>query len=247
MAKFTPRFTKPEKGNKFYNTISNGGYSTAIVGSPKDPDCNVLHNCVGYAFGRFNEIANNTKMTLLAPRNAENFYDVAIQQGLKISQTPSLGAVMCWQKGATRTSSDGAGHVAVVEKIASPTEILTSESGYNAKNPFWTQVRVKGNGNWGQGSDYKFLGFIANPAVSEEIIDDGCPYQIPVKTLKEGMSGEDVKWLQWHLKNKKMLSDSIDGHFGLYTLGALLCYQFKNGLEVDGYCGPATRESLLFK
>lgn len=59
---------------------------------------------------------------------------------------------------------DGVGHVAIVEKIISPTKIVTSESGWNARKPFWTQVRNKGTGNWGQGSGYKFLGFIYNPA-----------------------------------------------------------------------------------
>jgi hypothetical protein len=62
---FTPRLTKPEAGNKYYITKAKGGWSTAIVGCPTDPDCNVLHNCVGYAFGRFNEIIGDTKMTHL--------------------------------------------------------------------------------------------------------------------------------------------------------------------------------------
>lgn len=76
-----------------------------------------------------------------------------------------LGACMVWQKGATLTGSDGAGHVAIVEKIVSATEIVTSESGWGASKPFWTQTRKKGSdGNWGQGSGYKFLGFIYNPA-----------------------------------------------------------------------------------
>ena len=50
------RTTKPESGNKFYNTVSKGGYSHCIVGYPTDKGCNVLANCVGYACGRFNEI-----------------------------------------------------------------------------------------------------------------------------------------------------------------------------------------------
>ena len=53
---FNPRMKKPEAGNPYYNTKSNGGYSDAIVGRPTDIGCNVLANCVGYAYGRFNEI-----------------------------------------------------------------------------------------------------------------------------------------------------------------------------------------------
>lgn len=161
-----PRLTKPEAGNPYYNTISAGGYSGAIVGNPTDSGCNVLANCVGYAAGRFNEIIGADKfMYLQYPPNAENFYDVAQQQGLKISQKPQFGAIMCWQKGATRSGSDGAGHVAVVEQVISDTEVVTSESGYGCKTPFWTASRKKGNGNWGAGAGYKFLGFILNPAV----------------------------------------------------------------------------------
>lgn len=44
---FKPRLAKPEKGNPYYNTKGNGGYSTACKGSPVDKDCNVLHNCFG--------------------------------------------------------------------------------------------------------------------------------------------------------------------------------------------------------
>ena len=186
---FIQRTERPEAGNKFYITRSAGGWSTAIVGRPTDNKCNVLSNCVGYAFGRFNEILYqlinsadigklfrenggslvdlklNKEMPLLAPRNAENFYDIAIKQGLTTSKTPQEGAIMCWQKGATLDPGDGAGHVAVVERVISNTEVVTSESGYNCKNPFWTQTRKKGNGNWGQANTYTFLGFILNPAV----------------------------------------------------------------------------------
>lgn len=75
---------------------------------------------------------------------------------------------MVWQKGATLNGSDGAGHVAIVEKVVSDTEVYTSESGWGSSTPFWNKTRTKGNGNWGQGAAYKFLGFIYNPAVSDE-------------------------------------------------------------------------------
>lgn len=166
MGTFQPRLTRPTAGNKYYITKSAGGYSDAIKGSPTDAACNVLHNCVGYAYGRFNEIGGYGSCKYLRPVNAENFMQYAA--GLQVGQTPKLGACMVWRKGATLSSSDGAGHVAIVEQIISATEIVTSESGYGAKNPFWTQTRKKGSGNWGQGSDYTFLGFIYNPAVSDD-------------------------------------------------------------------------------
>lgn len=170
---FTPRLARPEAGNKYYITKAAGGYSDAIKGSPTDTACNVLSNCVGYAYGRFNEIVGEGCCKYLRPVNAENFIEHA--GGLEIGQEPRLGACAVWQKGNTLKGSDGAGHVAIVEKIVSATEIITSESGWNAKKPFWTQTRKKGNGNWGQGSGYKFLGFIYNPAAC-------CQGTAPAKT-----------------------------------------------------------------
>ena len=170
MAQFVPRLTRPEAGNKYYITKGNGGYSNAIKGQPTDSLCDVLSNCVGYAYGRFNEIGGYGKCKYLSPTNAENF----IQHcgGLTVGQTPKLGACMVWRKGNTLSGSDGAGHVAIVEKIISDTQIVTSESGWNS-SPFWTKTRYKGDGNWGAGSGYTFLGFIYNPAVSDDSVESG--------------------------------------------------------------------------
>lgn len=249
---FTPRLTKPEAGNKYYITKAKGGWSTAIVGNPTDRDCNVLSNCVGYAFGRFNEILGDTKMTHLQPVNAENFYAVAQSQGLKTGQEPKLGAVAVWQKGATLSYTDGAGHVAVVEAINADGSIVTSESGYNCKNPFWTTTRKKGtDGNWGGGIGYKFLGFIYLPE-DIEVIEPTTPTEptkpvkpVSTRALKKGMRGNDVKEMQKALINKKYLrSNEADGDFGAITLGALLAFQFENKLAVDGVCGPLTKKAL---
>ena len=171
---FKMRTSKPEAGNKYYITKANGGYSDAIKGSPTDKDCDVLSNCVGYAYGRFNEIGEYGYCKYLRPVNAENFIQYK-GTSLKTGQTPKLGACMVWQKGATLNGSDGAGHVAIVEKVVSDTEVYTSESGWGSSNPFWNKTRTKGNGNWGQGAAYKFLGFIYNPAVSDEKPADTTP------------------------------------------------------------------------
>ena len=162
---FTPRLTRPEAGNKYYIRRASGGYNGAVKGSPTDPECDVLANCVGYAVGRFNEIGGWGSCKYLSPVNAEQF--MQYKGSLEVGQEPRLGACMVWQAGATLSGSDGAGHVAIVEQILSSTEIVTSESGWNASRPFWTQTRKRGSdGNWGQGSGYTFLGFIYNPAVS---------------------------------------------------------------------------------
>ena len=167
------RTTKPESGNKFYNTVSKGGYSHCIVGYPTDKSCNVLANCVGYACGRFNEIIGTMKYPYLNC-NAENFIERARQYGLEISDKPTLGGIMVWQKGATLSGDDGAGHVAIVEKIIDDNTIYTSESGYGS-SAFWNSTRSNTNGRWGIGSSYKFRGCIINPSIKDNIPSEPKP------------------------------------------------------------------------
>lgn len=160
------RTTKPGAGNKFYITKSKGGYSSCIQGSPTDSQCNVLANCVGYACGRFNEIIGSMKYPSLNC-NAENFIERARNTyGLEISPVPTLGGIMVWQKGATLSGNDGAGHIAVVEKIIDSNTIYTSESGYGS-SAFWNSTRRNSNGRWGLGSGYTFRGCIVNPAIGK--------------------------------------------------------------------------------
>lgn len=232
---FKPRLTRPEAGNPYYNRLANGGYSGAILGSPTDKGCNVLANCVGYAAGRFNEIIGKNKFVYFQyPPNAEDFYDTAIAAGLEVGTKPQLGAIIVWAKGKTWTSADGAGHVAVVEEIKSDGSIITSESGYGCASPFWTSHRYKESGNWGQSSAYRFLGFIYQPKL-----------EIPERVIKEGDKGADVELMQARLAAKGYLrKNEIDGDFGLITLGAVCAFQLKNGLDVDGIVGPATKAKL---
>lgn len=164
---FTKRTNKPGAGNKSYIRQVSGGWNSCIQGYPKDKECDVLSNCVGYANGRFNEIITeltnyqgNKYNTLNC--NAEGFIERAKKAGLKIGQVPKLGAIMCWEgKGSL------AGHVAVVEEIIDNNHVYTSESGYGSK-AFWNSHRYNNNGRWGTNANYPFRGFIYNPAVKDE-------------------------------------------------------------------------------
>lgn len=238
MKKFEPRLTRPEAGNKYYITQGAGGWSRAIKGKPTDPDCDVLHNCVGYAFGRFHEIAGDPSMSLFDPVNAENIYSNAQQHGLKVGKEPRLGSMIVWQKGATQSGSDGAGHVAIVERIerdGDTVTITTSESGYNCPQAFWTTAR---RAPYNNGAGYTFLGFVYQP-------DSVNPYPAPNRVLREGSQGTDVQWLQTELIRRGFLrTNECDGDYGLITLGAVCAFQLKNGLEVDGIAGPATQGAL---
>ncbi len=166
---FIERLEKPEAGNKYYIRKANGGYSDAILGKPTDKDCNVLANCVGYAYGRFNEIGEWGECKYLAPVNAEDFmqYKGPCETGM----TPRIGACMVWSRGKLGNPADGVGHLAMVERVISDSEVVTSESDYNGV-VFTTNIRKKGDGNWGYGGE--FQGFIYNPApccVEQEKLD----------------------------------------------------------------------------
>ena len=168
---YTIRTTKPY-GNLYYIRKCNGGYNGAIEGYPCDPNANVLSNCVGYANARFGEImaqiTGETGIKYQLVCNAENFIEVAKRMGLKISPVPTAGGIMVWAKGGL-TESDGAGHVAVVERINDDGTIFCSESAW-AGSAFYTTTRSNTNGRWGMGSAYTFRGCIVNPAVRSDPI-----------------------------------------------------------------------------
>lgn len=255
------RTTKPSKGNKYYTRISSGGYSLAVKGKPTDA-CDVLANCVGYANGRFAEIQGEDKIKYQLVCNAENFIEKAKEYGLEISNVPTLGGIMVWQKGATLKGSDGAGHVAIVERIDSANQIYTSESGYNS-SAFWNSKRTNSNGRWGSGSAYKFRGCIVNPAIgkvtapidpepkSDAITVDGV--WGPATTKKaQRVFGTAVdgkvsnQYSTYKSKNPGLSSSTFEwedkpGKSGSSLIKAI---QKKLGLKQDGYIGPNTIKAM---
>ena len=192
------RTTQPYN-NPYYIRKANGGYSNAIKGTPTIKGANVLCNCVGYANGRFGEIQDLGYIKYQLVCNAENFIEKAKSMGLEISAVPVVGGIMVWQKGRSLSGNDGAGHVAVVEKVISANQIITSESGYNAW-AFKTVNRSNSNGRWGQSSAYKFRGCIVNPAVGRKGAEE-------IKSVDV-----DGKWgTMTTLLSQKLLSTYMDG------------------------------------
>lgn len=155
--KFVPRLNAPSATDKYWTSVSKGGLSICILISGSS----VLPNCVGYAWGRFYEIIGSKPK--LANLNAEDWYGNT-SDGYKRSSTPQLGAIACWRKGKVHNPSDGCGHVAVVEKIESNGDIITSESDYGGVR-FITRTYKKSNG-YNSGS-LVFQGFILPPVEFE--------------------------------------------------------------------------------
>ncbi len=109
---------------------------------------------------------------------------------------------MVWQKGATLSGNDGAGHVAVVERIDSANQIYTSESGYGS-SAFWNSIRRNDNGRWGLGNGYTFRGCIINPVIGD------VHYVAPVKPQPSTPSSD--------INNKsvdELAKEVINGKYG---------------------------------
>lgn len=156
MMAFKPRLTAPSTSDKHWLHITKGGWNSCILISGKS----CLPNCVGYAWGRFYEIMG--KAPKLSRGNAEMWFGNTAD-GYKRGKTPKLGAVICWRKGKAGNYADGAGHVAIVEKIKADGSIVISESGYNA---FRFRTRTL-KPPYAIGGAYVFQGFIYNPAVKD--------------------------------------------------------------------------------
>lgn len=254
---FTIRKSKPTSSDKYYIRKADGGYSTCIKGNPTDSECNVLSNCVGYACGRFNEIIGSMKYPSLNC-NAENFIERAKNTyGLEVVDYPVLGGIMVWQKGSTLKSSDGAGHVAIVEDIYSSSSIYTSESSYGSI-AFFNAKRSNSNGRWGLGSKYSFRGCIVNPAVgkvttrgdSSGSTSDFLPSR---GYFKKGDKHENIGKIATFMRNTFPAYTSekaLGNYFGKYLYASIVEFQ-KRAKDAgvykdvaDGNIGPLTLKAL---
>ena len=73
--------------------------------------------------------------------------------------------------------------------------------------------------------------------------NSGTPnYPVPTRTLKKGMKGEEVKWLQKALSDRGYPVGTIDGIFGTKTEQCVRSFQ--EDVFVDGVVGPLTLDKL---
>lgn len=70
-------------------------------------------------------------------------------------------------------------------------------------------------------------------------------YTAPTRTLREGMSGADVKAMQERLISLKYWLGSATGTFNYDTLEAVYAFQAINRLTMDGVVGPKTAYALV--
>lgn len=242
---YKARTTAPSTDNKYYIHTSKGGKNKCILISGNS----CLPNCVGYAWGRSMEISGG-KMNKLSLSNAELWYGNT-KDGYKRGSTPKLGAVICYRKGQVGVGNDGAGHVAIVEKIYSDGSILISESGYKSFR-FRTTKLKKG---YYYASGYTFQGFIYNPYVTDSTTTTTTSkpstttggVKVELSVLRRGSKGEQVKTVQRILYCMYGCPSDlkIDGVFGSILEKYVKKFQKDNGLTQDGVVGVDTWTKLL--
>ena len=64
-------------------------------------------------------------------------------------------------------------------------------------------------------------------------------------TLELGSRGDQVKKLQERLKTLRYYDGNVDGSYGDGTVAAVMAFQLRNNLTVDGKAGPATQRALF--
>lgn len=155
---FKPMLEKP-KNNPYYITKESGGWNTCGKGNPVDKEADALANCIAFAVGRFNEVAEAGWCHWFGSMDAKSFYIVARDTyHFPVGTEPKIGAIACWSGG-----SNGQGHVASVEVNNKNGTWKLAMSGHNAY--VFKVVNASKKNNWGMPKSYKFQGFVYNPYI----------------------------------------------------------------------------------
>lgn len=147
MADFVPCKQLPDNLYPWWVQTEHGGNSPCIQGNPPLFTGCTLANCVGWAWGRWQQI-NGSIDPRLPKSNAGNWWRQANTAGMNTGSEPQLGAVICFN-----------GHVAVVEEIAADGSFINcSESDWGG-DAFTYRTRYRSQ-NWSFTGYSPFQGFI---------------------------------------------------------------------------------------
>ena len=146
----------------------------------------------------------------------------------------------------------GDGKIYVMGMQTKTSNMITSAEAYKKFKAlgFKDVIKLDGGGSFYMKADGKVLkSTTENRQINTIIVIDGksettsVKYPVPTRTLKYGMSGNDVRWLQ-EMLCKHGHSLTVDGSFGFATKSAVQMFQKSKGLAVDGVVGPATIAAL---
>ncbi len=161
---FTPILTRPPNTDPHWINTGYGGLNPCILGSPSYGPGSCLANCVGWRYGAaWVHLGYDPQLCI---NQASAWY--TYNDGYPRSSDPQLGAIACWDDGAS-------GHVAVVEEVFYTGGIITSctvsESVYGGA--FFQTATITRSSGWYRFTGYTFQGFIILPVdtdINEEML-----------------------------------------------------------------------------
>lgn len=163
------------------------------------------------------------------------------------NRTPNVGDIVFydWQDPSSTGAGDDRGssdHVGIVESV-SGNSFVVIEGNYSTLHTCARRT-VKINQRYIRGfatPKYDAIKTETKTETKTEVKVDAITK--PTKNVKSGSTGNDVKWVQTKL-NENGASLKVDGIFGAATLNAVLAFQKKQGLVVDGIVGVKTIAEL---
>ena len=159
---------QPDLNGKYYITRASGGYSPCILGNnskgQRYAPGSVLPNCVGWAWGRWHEVAGLKGFSFWHRGDAVSLWSGLRFQGLQAGYEPKKYGLMIWDNGS-------AGHVAFVEDVYRNGTPVVSESGwYFTGDPVRYGSRYgedfRGGCSWMDDS-YKYVGCVYHPCFAD--------------------------------------------------------------------------------
>lgn len=210
-----------------YNTAS-GAYSLIGTSATNSYTDSTVKSGTSYKY----------KIRAYNSTSSKNFYSsyssavTASTTGASATQT-GVVTISSGNLNIRETASTSADVVAQLQNGATVT--VLSQSGD------WYKVQFTLNG-------VKYTGYAHSDyiKITSTAAKETCPYTEPESTVKQGSSGEGVKWVQWYLYKLGYLSSEsdVDGAFGSGTLAAVKSFQSDAGITVDGLVGSGTRTAL---
>lgn len=219
---------------------------------------NAVNNCTGYYIYRYDAISGEYSYvgstTGTTYTNSGALSGTAYAYRVKayfttLSMTAVSGYSAAINVTTTGTTAPQIGVVKVSdwlnvrsEPSTSGTVIAELTNGYRVyilgKTGVWYKIQFSLNGK-------QYTGYAHSDYITVTSNVQTCPYTEPDVLVRNGDSGDGVKWVQWHLwKLGYLTSSDVDGDFGPTTYAAVVKFQKAKGLDADGIVGSGTRGAL---
>ena len=202
---------------KVLTTIPNGTQLT--VTSRGSAWCAVVYNgTAGYVMTQF------LTFTASASPTAAPAPSPAAGGGVYALVTTSGGSLNLRQSASSS--------VKVLTTIPNAATVLVTERGSE-----WCAVTYGGTAGYVM---TKFLTFLSAAPTATPVSDAGdADPSVYTRTLRSGMTGEDVRWVQGRLQELGY-TVTVNGKYDSTTIAAVKAFQSKNGLTSDGLAGSQT-------